>query len=309
MFDEAHNQLHEDSTSADHGGSPAGLIRQCLDLTEVSAPYFALADMSQDAMGLSAGIPVQVSPGFECGTIGAAEAGRHLAILGACAAALANPDATRHYYLAHMAHFSRYENSRVEPRTSRLRGRAQARFLDKRTALAYAELASVAGRPVGRLTVRYHVVPERAFARLHAHHRQEAVDAPAGNPYEARIPIRDVRIEQAVLTAATDTIEAHQCAGHFDAYPALPVAVTMQTLIDAACELMHHIIGRPPRKRYLVVDARVGADRLVFAGQHLEMRVAYLGREGADSHRFHCHARARGASAGNLVLTLKPVTM
>lgn len=52
-------------------------------------------------------VPIQADPRREVGTIEAAEAARHLASLGSCAAALLAPNDTTRYYLARNARFRR----------------------------------------------------------------------------------------------------------------------------------------------------------------------------------------------------------
>ncbi len=62
------------------------------DLIEVIAPYFALDSLYFDSDGwLVAKSPVECQSLYEKTLMDASEVGRHLAILGSCFGALANP--------------------------------------------------------------------------------------------------------------------------------------------------------------------------------------------------------------------------
>lgn len=94
-----------------------GLLTKRIDLCtlferiKIRSPYFALEDLTLDENNiLSAVIPVQHSLEMEIAPIVAAEAGRHLAILGTCSAGLSNVNSGRHYYLAHKAELKRIES-------------------------------------------------------------------------------------------------------------------------------------------------------------------------------------------------------
>ena len=96
-----------------------------------------------------------------------AEAGRHLAILGSCAAAMNNPTRARHYYLAREAYLER-STAPVAPQAL-LTCNAEADFTDKRTAHANCSLF-VRDEKLFTLDVSYSVLSEALFTRFYGKH-------------------------------------------------------------------------------------------------------------------------------------------
>lgn len=187
----------------------------------VTPPYFALRNLTSDRPGVaSADVPVQSPTGRQVTRINVAEAGRHLAILGLCAAAGTHPSSDRHYYLAHRGVGRMYPPVDV---AGGLTGTATARMVGRRRAVAETVLHDAEGNLVARLDLEYLVLQVPVFRRLMG--RPGAPDAtePA-NPYSAPAPLSDVAVHAGTATAKL-AVEAEMCRGHFDGYPALPVSV------------------------------------------------------------------------------------
>ncbi len=271
----------------------------------VTRPYFALENLERDCTDqLVAGVNVETPCLNEVGPITAAEAGRHLAILGSCAAADANPANGKHYYLAHRAIFRRPSNTATDEAIGPLQAKARGSLDSKRKASAMMAM-SMDRQPVCTLSVEYHVLPERMFAKLNAASRQPNQHTEA-NPYASPCPFTVSKLTSDSLAASLGVVRPEQCQGHFDNYPAMPVAILMSTLIRSSGQLLDEVVGRPNTK-YLVREAIVEADGLGFAGEIVDLAVDYTGTCSGD-FTFHGRAIASGnKSVGDLKLRLEVI--
>jgi hypothetical protein len=286
----------------------------------VRDPYFALEELCTLGAGIvSARVPVEQPLGDEAGPIAAAEAGRHLAILGVCAASRANPERGRFYYLAHRARLRREHGwpNALPP----LFADARAALLDKRTAQAQAFLRGVDGAAIFRLDVDYHVISARVFERLYADRRVDmrreprasppggcAAAFPRTTPYGRGPQLDAVEItsDATRLRASMGTIRPEDCKGHFPLYPALPIATLMHALSTACGSLYTRRYSCVPR--YAVVDSQVEARELVFSGDSVTVEaevVGSLSRNGIQSFRAVALI-GESRVAGELTLNLAP---
>jgi hypothetical protein len=227
----------------------------------VTPPYYALGDLTSPAPGLAgATVPVQTPTGRQATLINLAEAGRHLAILGLCAAASTNPKTTRHYYLAHRGVGRMYPPvGTLTP----LHGTASARMTGRNRAVAETELHDDDGNLVARLDLEYLVLSVPVFRRVMG--TATAPDAAVpGNPYSAPAPLADVAADTRSATAKL-AVEATMCRGHFAGYPALPVSVAGY----ASLALFDHVLeaAAGPDARWQAGVYRLQADHLAAAGQ------------------------------------------
>ncbi|MGW2090968.1 hypothetical protein [Promicromonospora sukumoe] len=233
----------------------------------VTPPYYALDELTSPAPGLtSATVPVQSPTGRHATHINIAEAGRHLAILGLCAAATTNPSTKRHYYLAHRGVGRMYP---VTGSLTALTGTASARMTGRNRAEAQTELRDAHGNLVARLDVEYLVMSVPVFRRMMGPARAPDATEPA-NPYSLPAPLVDVATD-ARSAAAKLAVEAAMCRGHFDGYPALPVSVAGY----AAFALFDHLLeaAAGPDARWQPGLFRLRADNLAAAGEHCTVEV------------------------------------
>jgi 3-hydroxymyristoyl/3-hydroxydecanoyl-(acyl carrier protein) dehydratase len=234
----------------------------------VSRPYFALEDLRQTEPGtVRARIPVEADPGLQAAVIGIGEVGRHLAIVGLCAAATINPRPGRHFYLARTADVewlappTAAQPAGSPPDAGRLTGQAHAAFDSLRRATARAQLADAAGDIMARMTVNYDVLPHRVVTRLLG----EPTSTPdmSHNPYASPIPLRRYRRNGDAFVADLE-VDAGLCPGHFEAYPVLPVAI----LATAMTNLVDEVAARHfPRARWLAGPLHLSADQFARPGQ------------------------------------------
>jgi len=262
---------------------------------EVRPPYFALSDVRRcDDGSMTARVRARQTLGDEVGPVSAAETGRHLAILGSCAAAFANPAESRHFYLAYDAEL-RKPRTRVEADYSdQMVARARAHFVDPSTALAVTDLRTEDGRTIYTAIVFYLVVPESDFRALFAAH--EHADAPLDgrpDPFEEVIGLDNVSVWDTRLHGTLGRIDPYRCAGHFPGLPAMPVAFLMSNVVAAAARLLKHVLSRDEIS-YAIREASVRAENLAFTDERVDIHVEYQ-RFASGTHWLHCAAIAEGA--------------
>lgn len=237
------------------------------DVVCVSRPYFALEDLRCITPGrVVATVPVESDPGRQAAVMGVGEVGRHLAILGLCAASTVNRRPGRFAYLARNARVEWLASPTLAAQQGTLVGHAKAAFTTSRQATADARLTDAStGEIVGRMSIAYDVLPHRLLTRLLG--APSSTAAPPANPYREPIPLEHFRLDQATGTVSAElSVTATLCPGHFDGYPVLPVAVAataMTTLVDRAVAELH------PHARWVAGPLTLQADGFAFAGETL----------------------------------------
>jgi hypothetical protein len=256
-------------------------------LIEVRAPYYALVGARVLGPGcVEAFVSPEQSLDMEVGALPAAEAGRHMAILGSMACATLRPsDKTRCYFLAERATLSSPEQAPSLRSTEPLRVTATALPSRERDGEAECEIRSMDGRLLFALRVGYKVVPEKVFRRLFAAFRvdmrkspragaetsEPGRDFPRHNPYLRRLDLSVISLSNQEIRGELLNIPAEACAGHFPLYPALPVAILMEVFSNAGGALLQARLGNSGL-RYRVRNAGILASKLVFAGQSISVR-------------------------------------
>lgn len=266
----------------------------------VQPPYFALRDLALEGRRFHATAEAESPPYLERGPMPAAEQGRHAAIAGLCHVASAQKDTHRRYYLARKA-LCRYTPNHF-PYGTPVRFTSEILDLEKRSCRVSVK-ATAGGEDLAAFEIDYTILTEAAFARLFRHRACPTPAAP--NPYGALIA-SDLdragdRVEQVV-----DEIPVSACLGHFEGYPAMPVAVLMGQLSYLAGRLF----GDPPQS-YRVVRGEVSASDLAWAGERVCFR-AWRDEDEADAlgdrdARYRCEAVAGDRPVGGMTLWLTSV--
>ncbi|WP_444930397.1 hypothetical protein ACJJIF_00975 [Microbulbifer sp. SSSA002] len=251
------------------------------DLIEVKAPYFALESLHFDVDGwLIAKVPVQCQSTFEKTLMDVSEIGRHLAILGSCFGALANPVRSKHYYLAGKADLITFDNFVSEVRPEYLYARAKAVFTSKRELVAEAELIDTTGDVVARLDVTYHVMKEKSFHRIYSGGIQDISPVTEGvNPYKESIDVQVLSVDEQSLSATIGQVTPEMCLGHFDRVKALPVAIASQCLLKSCCLFLRHLLGED-EARFVLTSTSLSAANLALVGQSVDIKVSLDAVEG-----------------------------
>ncbi|MFI9489792.1 hypothetical protein ACIG47_25610 [Promicromonospora sp. NPDC052451] len=249
----------------------------------VTPPYYALGDLVSPAPGLAgATVPVQSPTGRQAPVINIAEAGRHLAILGLCAAATTNPAPGKHYYLAHRGVGRMYPPTGSPPGRGGgpLHGTASARMSGRNRAVAETELHDADGTLVARLDMEYLVLSVPVFRRLMGPATAPDATGPA-QPYAAPAPLTDVSADDRSATARM-TVNPSLCQGHFAGHPALPVSVAGY----ATFALFDHVLeaAAGPDARWQPGSYRLRADHLAAAGRTCTVEVEPSAPTEPDAH-------------------------
>ncbi len=281
-------------------------------LISVRPPYCALEDVELGTGSVTATVRRSYPMKQERGAIAAAEAGRHLAIAGAGAAATRNPMPGKHFYLARKARIERVEdgsgNSIRASASTRFQVEAVSEGVLKRRASAQAVLKQEqADRIVDlfRLRVEYDVVSPAIYARM-----------TRGLPAISMDALREENVFDVPLVPVLDAdgtarvelqVRPEFCFGHFPEYPAFPVAKLMHLLSNLAGD---HLALRleTPGLGYTVKRAEVAAEQLPFAGSLVTLCSVYVGQERDETHRITCEARIGDEVCGamDLFLTAHP---
>lgn len=264
----------------------------------VSAPYDALQEIQVGDHGVHARARAHYPRVGESGPIAAAEAGRHLAILGSLAAAHLQPDDEPRYYLADRAELRLVSCPQVGE-SERFRLAAQA-HLTKRRAMAETSLSTSDGTTVFRVDVEYSILPSRVFDRLFGGRGEQTA------PVSDRGTDRPLLLDPHRVTADGETwfdVPPSLCLGHFAGRAALPVAKLMHALSQLAGSVYLRRQA-PAGGHYRVLRASVAADNLVFAGERVHGRATPLGPT-ENGHAYETQAlRSDGDRIGGMRIEL-----
>jgi 3-hydroxymyristoyl/3-hydroxydecanoyl-(acyl carrier protein) dehydratase len=276
----------------------------------VRHPYYALEHLRVIGRGeVECLVAAEQSFGCEMPPMRAAEAGRHMAILGSCALASLGERQGQHFYLAKTARLE------VFPAPSELvpflRGHARAAFTGRREGQATVTLTTEAGLETHKLIVEYNVLPSATFYRLFAAHRLDlrqgersgascvtARHPLRNNPYKDSIPLAALTIEGQTARAEIPVVTPAMCNGHFAEVPLLPVAIVMGSLLEVAGTLFLVLEGKPTA-RYRVLWAEVTAHRFAEAGKAL-----FLSASLVEATTFKCQATTTDGLVGEMVVSL-----
>ncbi|THF68523.1 hypothetical protein E7T06_16025 [Deinococcus sp. Arct2-2] len=278
-----------------HRFSPAPFtevdVTQLLQRICVRPPYFALDTLRLEGDLFRATAVAQRHMSNEAGAMQACEISRHAAICGLCAAALAFNDDDRRYYLARDAVYTGYANPTPYGATVSF----EARVVEQNKRHATAEITVTAGgADLAFLRVTYTILGDSSFKRLFRSKYSTGFTALAGD----RMP--DPPTGQFSSAGQTevltlDKVPEEACAGHFEHYPAMPVAVLMGQLGLVA--------GRLHGTPYRVEAATMTAMDFCWAGESARFEVTPLTALGAYS----CTAYASDEVVSEMSLNLAPV--
>lgn len=261
----------------------------------VRPPYFALRDGVRVGRFLRATAIAESPPFLEVGPMPAAEVGRHAAIAGLLHAALEQRDDTRRYYLARAATCVYVPNP--SPYGAPVALRTEVLDLDRRAAHVRTEAHTDAG-PLAQIELRYAILTEAAFERLFRHRAQATPPSPS--PFGGLLT-QSYERDGDVASQVVPAIPVASCSGHFDGFPAMPVAMLMGQLAYLAGRLFDDARGAPAPFR--VTRGEIAADDLAWAGEPARFVVARDGAD-ADGRRFHCQVDVGGRTVATMALWL-----
>lgn len=285
-----HPVAHAPATTYGTPDVAAALRRIC-----VRPPYFALRDGVREGRFLHASAVAESPPFLERGPMPAAEVGRHAAIAGLLHAALEQRDDARRYYLARQATCVYAPNA--APYGAPVSLRTEVVDLDRRAAHVVVEAHTDAGS-LAQVELRYAILTEPAFERLFRNRGQANPTSPS--PF-GQLLSEGYEHHGDVVCQTIDSIPVAACTGHFDGFPAMPVAVLMGQLAFLAGRLFDDDRGAPSPFR--VTRGEIAADDLVWAGESARFVVARNGAD-ADGRRFRCQVDVADRTVATMALWL-----
>jgi acyl transferase domain-containing protein/acyl carrier protein len=266
-------------------GVPKDLRAHALARICVQPPYFDLLDLGYEAEWVMATATPLGPSESEDDLVSCAEAARHLAILGSCAASLRCPLPGRVYYPVLQARYSasRQQKTRRRP-LERVRLRARCTLFDTvaSRATAETELLDMAGNPVAALVVDYHVIPERQFVQLFGDHREQTLEECAPNPYLSWTQLPTAEYSDGIVSSRLPPVDPLSCLGHFVKYPALPVSIMARYAIQLVAEgtrCQHEW----EKASVTILRGSVRTEAFVFAHEPVTVRARRAG-EGGHGH-------------------------
>lgn len=254
-------------------------INTILQLIDVHPPYFALHEVRiYPDQTVSASVQVEQPAGYESGPVSCSEASRHMAILGSVSCAFANPVKSKHFYLA--SEGSYHQISAIAASAGNvLTIQARCIYLDKRNARAQCRLLDTGNNLIAEIMVSFHVVAYPVFERLYKLHYKSTPDFSVPNPYLTKNELLNIRCSSQQASASLGIIKDQYCAGHFPYFPALPVAILMNSLLDLAVAYIQFVMGAKSF-RICVKKLELIADNLGFAGERLHFFLDMVTRNG-----------------------------
>lgn len=259
--------LNQIKTGAGQKSSSLLEINDLLKLIAVTQPYFALSNLKKDGDFLQATIPLEQIDHNEPAGMCTAEVGRHLAILGSLAMAEANPRKEKHYYLASEATLERVTDQPVADTT--FIGRVRLESIDKRVGEISGQLFTQDGLLIYQVTVKYSIMHERLFERMFGSEKRSKLNAPPSNPYRTKTKLYNIRRDLKTCSASLGVVKEEECAGHFNNFPAVPIARLGLALSLLAGEHLHTV--RNTTGKYYMYKVTIRAQSFIFAGEKIDM--------------------------------------
>lgn len=244
-----------------------------LDRISVTAPYFALKNFNVEKGDINCAFTTELTNIAEYGPISGAEVGRHMAILGSVVLARHNPRTERHYYLATDALIKRCT---FKPSADfSLQARARIIELNRKKGLVSGEIIDTDGNILYEVEVTYMVLVESIFERMFANHRNETPIDKTINPYTDDSLFFDVSLGIKACYATIGKVSVENCPGHFNNFPALPVA-RMGTSMGKLGGMHFMHLNPNKKKNYFIGNAELHAKQLVFVGEDVKFRTEII---------------------------------
>lgn len=236
-------------------------------LIEVTEPYFALTNIRFNNNTIEADVPLEHTSHMEPFGMSIAEVGRHMAILGSIALARINPVKKKHYYLATDAYLERFHD---KPGGAGIyHGNIEVKEFTKRKGKVAGVITSPLSGPLYSLTVEYKVLTLQLFERMFGHEKQPTPPKPHFNPYRKDPSLYQVNLGLKSSTATLGSVRKENCIGHFDEYPAMPIARLGSAMAKISGLHLNHI--RSSDEEYCIRKAEIHAKSFIFAGNKIDL--------------------------------------
>jgi hypothetical protein len=262
--------------------------RDLLERICVRPPYYALKNERFINNIFSAEATAELPQGLTIGPMRPGEISRHGAIAGSCAVALHQPDTDRHFYLATKATYQGFLTE--APYGSRVRFSAAVKEFEKRKARVEVH-AYVGASLLATLEVEYSILSVTLFERLNAQRKRATLRL------EQLKPVGEYPVQWQGKTGikVIPHIPLSACAGHFDDFPAAPVALLMDQLADIA--------ERSLGKASYIVKGEVNSANLCWAGERATFTMTKLPHQGEEAY-FAGGIQSKDTQVGTMKLWL-----
>lgn len=244
-----------------------------LDNISVSAPYFALKNLSNSGKDTYCEFSPELRNIAEHGPVSGAEIGRHMAILGSVVLSKENPRQQKHYYLATDAIISRRSFRAINAET--LIARARVLDINRKNGSISGIVSLCDGSILFEVEVSYTIMTEALFERMFLPQRINTALLPPSNPYSNDTVFESLELGVESCFANLGQVKPEDCPGHFENYPALPVA-RMGTSMGKLGGLHFMHLNPGDQRKYFIGHAELHARQLVFVGENVRFRTEVL---------------------------------
>ncbi len=245
----------------------ADLTQYFLDRICVQRPYFSLSEIEEKGEYLYAKVHPVPAAAVEVGPVSLAEAARHTAILGSCAARELEMRRGKIYFPVRKARLLALGNVPHVPPDEALVVEARCISYDTKTCSAVAEtrLLTLTGALLWAIEITYHVIHEEEFIALFAAHHQPTFESQAGDPHQHWRPLPLGEITDGCVKIELGTVSPSWCLGHFVGYPAYPVSIMVRDCLRAISQGVTAKLHNDKPAKIRVIGGASETSRFVFA--------------------------------------------
>jgi hypothetical protein len=236
------------------------------NLIMVKYPYNKLFGIKYDGEILEAKVINEYLTEGEEGPIGVAEAGRHLAICGSICLAKEYNFNDSAYFLAIHAKLTRID-SKIE-NSDFFSLKTKAIFKGKRNAKIHGEIFSDSNELIFSVEIEYQIIQQNIFQKLFNKNLNTTIIQNNVSPYIKRKNLTNLIVSNKNAQGDYGKVLPHECEGHFENYPALPVAIVGNLFIDLGIKLFNKHTNNTFSKA-LIIDTEIKALRLAFSGEEV----------------------------------------
>lgn len=236
------------------------------NLIMVKYPYNKLFDIKAEGEISKAKVINEYSNIGEEGPIGVAETGRHLAISGSIHLAKEYDFNCPAYFLAIHAKLVRTEHQ-IE-HSEFLSLKIQTIYKRKRNAKVQGEIYSDSNKLIFSAEIEYHIIQQNVFRKLFNKHLNTSALKNEVSPYIKRKSFQNITLTNTVAQGFYGAVLPEECEGHFEDFPALPVAIVGGLFIDLGIKLFHHAT-RFAFNKVIITHTEIEALRLAFSGEEV----------------------------------------
>lgn len=240
------------------------------NLIQVKAPYYCLFDVIPISdSSLCAKVRNEYLDEKEHGPIAGGEAGRHLAICGSLQLARAYNYNEPAYFLAIGATITR-DNLEVSA-SDFYELTVHQKEIGKRNAVVEGTISNANGTAIFTVEIQYQVLRNSVFSKLFAGNKVETPTLDF-NPYMDRKHLSEIVVNGKEARATYGVVHPEDCKGHFENYPALPVAIVANLYAELGFAL-YHALTENKFEKIALLESEISAERLAFSGEKVDFEL------------------------------------